>query len=101
MGDDGDNVRGWLRWKVPPIQAAKRESYVMSDREEVSFVESQLLSKTNWLLVGAVVFYALKFFGVVETIPDGYELGFVWAAGVNAVLKLIKWVYFEFIRKSE
>ena len=103
MGNNDNGVRGWLRWKVPPIQAAKRESYVMSDKQDVGFIESQLTSKTNWLLAVAVIMAVLRQFGIEIDIGDIAlpELPWIFAAAVATIAKAIKWIYYKIIRKSE
>jgi hypothetical protein len=97
MNDYG-RERGWLTWK-------KQESYIMpgEEKKEVGFFEGQLTSKTNWMVVLAVVMAVLKQLGIDIDIGgvDLPNLPWAFTAVVTVITKVIKWAYYKFIRKSE
>lgn len=73
------------------------------EKKEVGFFEGQLTSKTNWMVVLAVVMAVLKQLGIDIDIGgvDLPNLPWAFTAVVTVITKVIKWAYYKFIRKSE
>ena len=59
------------------------------------------MSKTTWVTVAAIVFFILKYFGVIKVIPAGFDVGVAVAAVLNIVLKIITWIFFKVKAKNE
>ena len=59
------------------------------------------LSKTTWVTVAAIVFFVLKFFGIVEEIPAGFDVGVAVAAVLNILLKVVTWIFYKIKAKNE
>ena len=59
------------------------------------------LSKTTWVTAAAIVFFILKYFGAIEEIPAGFDVGVAVAAALNILLKVITWIFFKVKAKKD